>query len=357
MMTKRQVLYETGWGWWTVAIVTGLAVWSSGNFRANAEQAGPMTAVTLDARLTNYTANEPVSGHVRVQGSETMLPLMQRVAAEFRRRQPQAGIDVTGGGSAKAIEQLVQPPLKSTGKIHLKEERHTPALVVASSRPLTQSEIAQFTAQHGHAPLTVAVAVDAVALYVHKDNPIEGLTLKQVDAIFSSTHNRGLPDDIKRWDQLGLDSKWSHSPIRLYGRDRKSGTRGFFQEHVLAGGDFSPGIQEEPGAASLILALSRDPLGIGYNGLGLMSSSVRVVPLAEGSGQPFVTPSAATVADETYPLRRLLYLHFDKAPSEPLPGVVTELVQFITSRDGQEAVVRAGFFRFRSLKSTRVSWH
>lgn len=84
--------------------------------------------------------------------------------------------------------------------------------------------------------MTVAVAVDAVALYVHKDNPIEGLTLKQVDAIFSSTHNRGLPDDIKRWDQLGLDSKWSHSPIRLYGRDRKSGTRGFFQEHVLAGG-------------------------------------------------------------------------------------------------------------------------
>jgi phosphate transport system substrate-binding protein len=316
-----------------------LLFWSA----VQAEQAGPMVAVSLDARLANYNATELVSGQVRIQGSETMLPLMQRLAAEFRRRQPQVTIDLKGGGSMKAIEAFLQPPLKSTGKIRLKEERGTPPLIVAASRPLARMEIEQFTAQHGYAPLTLAVAVDAVAIYVHKDNPVEGLTLGEVDAIFSATRHRGM-EQIRRWEQVGLGSNWTGSPIRLYGRDRRSGTRNFFQEHVLIGGEFSSAIQEEPGAASLILALSRDPLGIGYNGLGLQTSTVRVVPLADAAGHPFVIPSATSVADETYPLRRLLYLHVDKSPEEPLSGCIAELVRFVTSREGQEAVVRAGFF-------------
>jgi phosphate transport system substrate-binding protein len=190
----------------------------------------------------------------------------------------------------------------------------------------------------------LAVAIDAVAMYVHKDNPLEGLTLPQVDAMFSTTRQRGFLEPLRRWDQVGLGSDWAGSPIRLYGRDRKSGTRSFFQEHVLAGGEFSPAVQEEPGAASLILALSRDPVGIAYNGLGLQSSSVRVVPLAEAAGTPFIMPSGSTVADGSYPLRRPLYLHIDKSPNEPLPPAVQELMRFVTSRDGQEAVLRAGFF-------------
>lgn len=343
MTQQQRRRLGTGCERMAISILAGLALWANLEVSARAEQAGPMVAVTLDARLTNYNPIEQVSGHAKIQGSETMLPLMQRVAGEFRRRQPQAVIDVSGGGSSKAIEQFLQPPLKSTGKIRLKEERNTPPLVVASSRPLSQSEIKQFTEQHGYAPLTLAVAVDAVAIYVHKDNPVEGLTLAQVDAIFSSSRNRGI-SEVNRWDQLGLDSTWTGSAIRLYGRDKKSGTRSFFQEHVLAGGTFNPGIQEEPGAASLILALSRDPLGIGYNGLGLQTSSVRVVPLSDKPGQPFIMPSASTVSDESYPLRRLLYLHFNKAPNKPLPEVLAELVRFVTSREGQEAAVRAGFF-------------
>jgi phosphate transport system substrate-binding protein len=309
-----------------------------------AEQAGPIGTVRLDPRLVNYTPIEHVSGVIKIQGSETMLPLMQRVSAEFRRRQHQVSVDVQGGGSTKAVEAFLQPPLKATGRIHLKEERTTPSLIVASSRPLTSTEIKHFVSQHGHAPLTLAVGVDAVAVYVHKDNPIAGLTLPQVDAIFSTSHQRGLSEDIRRWDQLGLGSNWTGSPIRLYGRDKRSGTRSFFQEHVLAGGSFSPALQEEPGAASLILALSRDPVGIAYNGLGLQSSSVRVVPLAEATGTPFILPSALTVSDGSYPLTRPLYLHIDKSPSEPLSPAVYELLRFITSRDGQEAVLRAGFF-------------
>ncbi len=322
------------------ALVLGLGVHTS----AYAEQAGPLVAVSLDPRLVNYSPTEQVVGQIKIQGSETMLPLMQRVAAEFRRRQPLVSIDVKGGGSAKAVEALLQPPLKATGKIQLKEERTAQTMMAASSRPLTQAEIKQFVAQHGYAPLTVAVAVDAVALYVHKDNPIQGLTMAEADAMFSSTRLRGGSGEIRRWDQVGLANGWTGSPVRLYGRDKRSGTRSFFQEHVLSGGEFAPAVQEEPGAASLILALSRDPVGIGYNGLGLQTSSVKVVPLAEAPGKPYITPSASTVADETYPLRRLLYLHVDKAPNDPLQSPVSELLRFITSRDGQEAVVRAGFF-------------
>jgi phosphate transport system substrate-binding protein len=192
--------------------------------------------------------------------------------------------------------------------------------------------------------LAVPVAVDAVALYVHKDNPLKGVTLDEVDAMFSTTRNRGYKTPITQWGQLGLTDGWEKAKIELYGRDRKSGTRAFFQEHSLAGGEFMPGVHDEPGAASVILDLSRNQTGIGYSGFGLQSSNVRILPLAEAPGMPFVTPSATTIANQSYPLRRVLYLYLDKNPNKPLPDVVKEFLTFIMSQEGQEAVIKAGFF-------------
>ncbi|HNA87641.1 MAG TPA: substrate-binding domain-containing protein, partial [Nitrospira sp.] len=183
-----------------------------------------------------------------------------------------------------------------------------------------------------------------VALYVHRDNPIQGLTLDQVDAMFSTTHNRGLKTSLSQWGALGLQDGWEKAPVRLYGRDRRSGTRAFFQEHCLAGGEFAPSVREEPGAASVILDLTRDQLGIGYSGLGLETSNVRIVPLAENQGMPFIAPTATTVSDQTYPLRRMLYLYVDKSPKAALAPAVQEFLTFVTSREGQEAVMKAGFF-------------
>lgn len=307
-----------------------------------AEQGGPFAAVTVDPDLARYNPQIQVSGGLKVQGSDTMYPLMTRLAAEFQRRQPQVKIEVKGGGSTKAVSEFLQPP--AIGSVVLKEERSKQFLLVTTSRELLDSETKQFTSQHGYEPLAIPVAVDAVALYVHKDNPLPGLTLDQVDAIFSTTRNRGHKTDIRQWGQLGLTSGWEKASIQVYGRDRKSGTRAFFQEHVLAGGEFVPALQEEPGAASVILALGRDQLGIGYSGLGLRGSTVRVLPLAENEGMPFILPSARTVADQTYPLRRLLYLYIDKSPASPLPPAAQEFLTFIASREGQEAVVKAGFF-------------
>jgi phosphate transport system substrate-binding protein len=310
----------------------------------SAELSGPIAATTVDSGLTHYTPQTQVSGTFKVHGSETMYPLLSRLSMEFQRRQPKVAIDVRGGGSTKAVAEFLQPPLSKTGNVMLLEERAGSFKMIATSRELFDAEVKEFAEQHGYEPTAVPVAVDAVALYVHKDNPLSGLTLEQVDAIFSTTRNRGYKTALIQWGQLGLTEGWEKAPIQLYGRDRKSGTRAFFQEHCLAGGEFRPGLHEDPGAASVILDLSRDQLGIGYSGLGLQASSVRVIPLAESEGMPFIAPSAKTIADQTYPLRRVLYLYVDKTPNKPLPPAAQEFVTFIMSQEGQEAVVKAGFF-------------
>jgi phosphate transport system substrate-binding protein len=309
-----------------------------------AEIAGPLAAVGTDSSLPRYNPQTQASGSLKVQGSETMYPLLNRLSMEFQRRQPKVGFEVKGGGSTKAIAEFLQPPLSKTGKVMLLEERAKFFPLITTSRELFDAEVKEFVEQHGYEPTAVPVAVDAVALYVHKDNPVAGLTLDQVDAMFSTTRKRGYKTALTEWGQLGLTEGWEKAPIQLYGRDRKSGTRAFFQEHCLGGGEFVPGLHEDPGAASVILDLSRDQLGIGYSGLGLQASSVRVVPLAEAAGMPFVAPSASTVADQTYSLRRVLYLYIDKDPKTPLPAAAQEFLTFIMSQEGQEAVVKAGFF-------------
>ena len=309
---------------------------------AHAEQVGPLAGLLVDSGLERYSPKAQVSGGFKVQGSDTMHALMRRLVVDFQTRQPKVSIDLRSGGSTKAITEFLEPP--QPGRIVVKEERAKQALLVSSSRELTDSEMKQFSAQRGYEPLIMPIAVDAVALYVHKDNPLPGLTLDQADAIFSTDRRRGLKKDIGLWGDLAMDNGWEQARIQLYGRDRRSGTRAFFQEHVMAGGEFKPTVQEVPGAASVILALSRDPLGIGYSGIGLQTSSVRIVPVADIQGMPWVAPSAATVADQSYPLRRLLYLYFDKEPGASLPPAVQEFLTFVKSREGQETVVRAGFY-------------
>lgn len=309
-------------------------------YPAYGEQAGPLSAVTPDARLAAYSPGEQVSGVLKIQGSDTMYPLLTRLSTEFRRRQPLVSIDVKGGGSAKALADFLRGPVAE----HPMGGKAGQTFLVSSSRELMPSEIKQFSTRHGYEPVKIPVAVDAVAIYVHRDNPIEGLTLDQVDAMFSLSHNRGYPAEIGRWGQAGLSNGWQNAPIQLFGRDRRSGTRTFFQEHVLSGGEFRPSMQEEPGAASVILALSQSPLGIAFNGLGLHSTLVKIVPLAETKGMPFVAPSEATIADQTYPLRRVLYLYVDTSSAVSISPAAKEFLSFITSREGQRAVIMAGFF-------------
>ena len=319
---------------------------------AGAEQIGPFASANIDANLARYNPQSQVSGSFKIQGSETMHPLLTRLALEFQRRQPKATFDIRGGGSTQAVAKFLEPPLSKVGKVVIFDERAFPPLI-STSRELFDAEIKEFVTQHGYEPLAVPVAVDAVALYVHKDNPLEGVTLDQVDAMFSTTRNRGYQTAITQWGQLGLTGGWEKAKVELFGRDRRSGTRAFFQEHCLAGGEFMPGLHEEPGAASVILDLSRNQTGIGYSGFGLQSSTVRILPLAEAQGMPFITPSPTTVTDQTYPLTRVLYLYLDKNPKSPLPDVVKEFLTFVMSQEGQEAVIKAGFFPLPASQVTK----
>lgn len=311
---------------------------------AGAEQVGPFASVNVDANLARYNPESQVAGNIKVRGSDTMYPLLSRLSLEFQRRQPKVTIDIKGGGSSKAIEEFIQPPLSKTGKVVLREERAGQFWILASSRELFDGEFKAFVTENGYEPVAIPVAVDAVALYVHKDNPLPGLTLDQIDAMFSTTRNRGAKQSITKWGQLGLTDGWENAPIQLHGRDRRSGTRGFFQEHVLAGGEFLQTLHEEPGAASVILNLGRDQTGIGYSGLGLQTSTVRVVPLAESEGMPYVMPSSSTISDQTYPLRRVLYLYVNKNPKASIPPAAQEFLAYLMSHEGQEAVIKAGYF-------------
>lgn len=310
-----------------------LLLWSGGT--AVAEH-GPSGRPALDPALTKYVPSVQASGNLKISGSNTMQPLVSRLASEFRRRHPDAVINVEGGGSSTAVKEFVN----TGGSSKLSQQ----TLIVASSRRLSETEIKQFTAKHSYEPQAVPVAMDAVGIYVHQDNPLSSLTLDQVDAVLSTTRNRGYPYEIKMWGQLGLSNGWNNAPIALYGRDLKSGTRAFVKEHILENGEFVSDIREEPGAASVILALSRDPFGMGYSGIGLQASTVRAVPLAEKKGMPFVQPSAGSVMNGSYPLRRFLYFYVDKPPTNTLPPVVQEFLSFANSREGQEAVVKTGFY-------------
>ncbi len=331
------------------AMVVGLVLQSALQLivlsgQSSAELSDPSVVASVNSTLARYHVQKQVSGAFQIQSSEALHPLLARLGAEFHSFQPKVTIDVKRGSSSKAIAEFLQPPLRKSGKILMIDDRVSSFQLVVSSHQLSESEVKEFVDQHGYEPTVVPLAVDAVAVYVHKDNPLPGLTLAQVDAMFSSTRKRESKSDISKWGQLGLADEWKEAPVQLYGRDKRSGARAVIHEHGLAGGEFKSGIHEAPGAASVILDVSHDPIGIGYSGIGLETSNVRAVPIAEKDGMFFVSPSFETVADQSYPLRRTLYLYLDQSPKEPLPDAVQEFLTFILSRKGEGTVMQAGLF-------------
>jgi len=308
-----------------------------------AEHSDPFATVNANSTLSQYSPKKQVSGAFKIQSAEALYPLVTRLSADFQRFQQKITVDVKKG-SSKAVTEFLQPPLSKTGKIMMIDDRASSFQLLATPHQLSDAEVKEFVAQHGYEPTVVPLGVDAVALYVHKNNPLSGLTLDQVDAIFSSTRKRGAKTAISQWGQLGLAESWRDLSIQPYGRDKRSEARATFQEQALGGGDFRSDVKEHPGAASVVLNIHRNPMGIAYSGLGLQTSDVRALPIAEKDGMPFVFPSKETVTDETYPLRHTLYLYFDKSPKKPLPEAVQEFLTFIMTREGEETIIKAGWF-------------
>ena len=205
------------------------------------------------------------------------------------------------------------------------------------------SEIDKFEEHFGYPPTVLRTSMDALAIFVNKDNPIEGLSLPQVDAIFSKTRRGEYRENIARWGQVGLEGDWANATLSLYGRNSASGTYGFFKDHALYKGDYKDEVKEQPGSASVVQGVAEDRYGIGYSGIGYRTSGVRIVPLALETGGELKEGSIENVIDGSYPLGRFLYLYINKAPNEPLDPLVLEFCKFIFSREGQEIVTKDGY--------------
>ena len=283
-------------------------------------------AVDLDPDLPDYGKSSGVSGNIISVGSDTLANLMTLWAEEFKKLYPNVSVQIQAAGSSTA------PPALTEGTSNFGP----------MSRKMKNKEIASFETKYGYKPTPVAVAIDALAVYVHKDNPVEAMTIPQVDAVFSATRKCGYAEDITRWAQLGLAGAWSNRPLQLYGRNSVSGTYGYFKKQALCKGDFKNNVNEQPGSASVVQGVTKSINGIGYSGIGYKTSGVRAVPLSrDGADFTDATPSNAIAG--TYPLARFLYVYVNKSPNDPLPPLEREFVKMIMSRTGQEVVVKDGY--------------
>lgn len=281
----------------------------------------------VDPNLPTYTTASGVSGNVSSVGSDTLNNLMTLWAEDFAKFYPNVNIQIQGAGSSTA------PPALTEGTANFGP----------MSRAMKSSEIQSFEKEHGYKPTAVPVAVDLLAVYINKDNPIEGLTLPQVDAIFSATRRCGHGNDITRWGQLGLTGAWENRDFTLYSRNAVSGTYGYFKKNALCGGDYKPSINEQPGSASVVQGVSESINGIGYSGIGYVTSGVRAVPLAKSEGMPFAEATAENASNGKYPLARFLYVYVNKHPNRALDPVRAEFLKLVLSKQGQETVVRDGY--------------
>ena len=211
------------------------------------------------------------------------------------------------------------------------------------SREMKPTELDEFEKKFGYPPTKVRVAIDALAVYVNKDNPLEQLTLPQVDAVFSKTRSCGGTADLGTWGALGLSGAWAQKPISLYGRNSASGTYGFFKEHALCNGDFRDTVKEQPGSASVVQGVSEDTYGIGYSGIGYKTSGVKSLALAAKEGAPFVSTDPANVYAGKYPLARFLYVYVNQPPNKPADPLVKQFLAFVLSQEGQTIVVKDGY--------------
>jgi phosphate transport system substrate-binding protein len=311
--------------------MTGMALGIGLALAAPAMAGAQGAAIKVDPRLPEYKVVPGVSGKLASIGSDTLNNLMTFWAEEFRKLYPNVTVEIEGKGSSTA------PPALIAGT----------AQVGPMSREMKAQEVDAFEKKFGYKPTAIPVALDGLAVYVHKDNPIKSLTLQQIDSIFSSTRKRG-GLEANTWGDLGLKGEWAKRPISLYGRNSASGTYGFFKEHALRNGDYRSSVKEQPGSASVVQGVEKDLGGIGYSGIGYKTSGVRAIPVAD-KGAP-VEPTQASVDSFKYPIARYLYVYINVPPTGADP-LTREFIRFILSRQGQEDTVKDGYFPLPEAKA------
>ena len=280
----------------------------------------------VDPALSSYSKSTGISGNLSSVGSDTLANLMTLWAEEFKRAYPNVNVQIQAAGSSTA------PPALTEGTSNFGP----------MSRKMKDKEIEAFEKKYGYKPTAIPVAIDALAVYVHKDNPIKGMSIAQVDAIFSSTRKCGFSKDITRWGDLGLTGAWANRDFQMFGRNSVSGTYGYYKKKALCKGDFKSSVNEQPGSASVVQSISTSINGIGYSGIGYKTSGVRAVPLSK-KGMKYVEASTENALNNSYPLARKLFVYVNKAPNKALSPLEVEFVKLVLSKQGQEVVVKDGY--------------
>ena len=285
--------------------------------------------VKVDPKLTTYKKVSGISGNLNSIGSDTLNNLMAYWVEGFNRKYPNVNIQVEGKGSTTAPPDLIE----STSQLG------------PMSREMKSEESDKFEKKFGYKPTKVAVAIDTLAVFVNKNNPIKSLSLQQVDAIFSKGRKGGYAKDINTWGDLGLTGEFAKRPISLYGRNIASGTYGYFKEHALFKGDYRDTVKEQPGSSSVVQGVGADKFAIGYSGVGYATSGVRVVPLSDDrkNGGAVFAADYENALSGKYPLSRYLFIYFNRNPQKPIDPLTREFLKYVLSKEGQEIVVKDGF--------------
>lgn len=283
-------------------------------------------AVKVDAAIKPYQKTSGVTGNLNSIGSDTLNNLMTLWAEGFKAVYPNVNVQIEGKGSSTAPPALIEGT----------------AQLGPMSRDMKSSEIDAFEKKFGYKPTAFKVAIDSLALFAHKDNPIKGLTMQQVDGMFSTTLKRG-GKTLEKWGDAGMKGEWASKPLSLYGRNSASGTYGYFKEHALDKGDFKTSVKEQPGSSAVVQGVASDLGGIGYSGIGYKTASVKAVPLSE-KGDKFVEPTYENCLSGDYPMARFLVIYVNKKPGQPLDKLTSEFLKFVQSKEGQEVVIKDGYF-------------
>ena len=281
----------------------------------------------VDPLIPEYERVGGISGNLSSVGSDTLANLMTLWAEEFNRVYPNVNIQIQAAGSSTAPPALTE-----------RTSNFGPM-----SREMRDNEIESFENRFGYPPTAIPVAIDALAVFVHKDNPLEGLSMAQVDAIFSSTLRCGLSSPVSNWGQVDLTGPWARRDIQLFGRNSVSGTYGYFKEVALCEGDFKNNVNEQPGSASVVQSVSTSVNAVGYSGIGYRTSSVKTVPLAREEGDQYFDATPENAVTGEYPLARFLWVYVNKAPNQPLAPLEREFVKLVLSQTGQGVVVKDGY--------------
>ena len=297
------------------------------------------SAQDLGPGLQQYAkAGGEVSGSLKCVGSDTINNLVALWAEGFKKFYPSVREGIEGKGSASG------PPALTEGT----------CTFAPMSRNWKPSEIDAFKEKHGYAPVVVPTAIDMLAVFVHKDNPLPELSLQQVDAIFSKNRNGGAKADIRTWGDLGLEGEWKDKPISLYGRNASSGTYGYFKENALFKGDFKPTVKEQPGSSSVVQAIASDKFAIGYSGIGYMTADVRAVPLAAKPGSKAVPVEPEFAYTGEFPLARFLYMSVNHKPGSELDPLRREFIRYMLSAEGQADVKKDGYLPITAAVARRA---